>query len=409
MLEVKGKKDIKIKPKDKWIYCKKDGYICYENVLYSDDIWVKFDEPILSISVDEFILLRLKSKIVLLDKSGNILWTKKMKANAICQKGKAVAVAKNKKLIVFDKDGRKVLSKKFKAKINSIDIHDGLIVGTEKGVHFLKDKELIWELLVGKITFLSAGDIIIAAIDNEILAITLDGVLLWRQRLDNIVYDAEINEEIRVHALGYLVRLSFDGKIISIEKEEIERFLPLPWITVKKELDRISRMLKDARKLRPKKIKKDVKIAKKLFKRYMFGEAHEIINRAIEELRFLQLQVILPKKVKSGRTFHITLRFYNFFEEPIENITVDLTDLENYFEISEKIFELPQIRKGMFIEKDVSANPKYEGLFLVTVEVKCNFGEIEKKFNIKVTKSRFPLISLRRKEKREESILDLLK
>ena len=336
-----------------------------------------------------------------------MIWTKKMKSTAICHKGNVIAVAKGKKLILLDVDGRETLKKKFKAKITSLDVSDGIVVGTDRGVYFFKDGEILWELPIEKVTFVRAGDIIIVAIEDEIVALSSDGVPLWRQKFENIVYNVELNDEIKVHTLGYLVTLSLDGRISSVVREEIEKFLPLQWITVKRELEKLKEKMNAAKKLKIKEIKRDFKTAKKLFKKYRFGEAYEIIKKATENLEHLQFQILIPKKVSLNRNFYIKLKFYNFFDETVDNLTVDLTDLENYFEIEERIVDLPPIKKGMFIEKDILALPKYEGLFLATIEIKCNLGDFQKKVKIRVKKG---ILKLRwREKKKEESLLDLLK
>ena len=400
-------------PKDLWIYCKVGEFTCYENVLYSENLWVKFDEPILSISVDGYILTRLKSEVVLLTKDGKILWKKKMKSTAICHKGEVIAVAEGKKLVIFDAEGKKIVKKKFKAKITSLDISDGIVVGTERGICFFKDGEILWELPIENVTLVRAGEIIIAAREDEIIALTSDGVPLWHQKFENIVYDVELNGEIKIHTLGHLVTLTLDGKISSVVKEDIERFLPLPWITVRRELEKLKENMNLAKKLKIREIKRDFKKAKKLFKEYRFREAYEIIKEANEKLRELQFQILIPKRVILNKNFHITLRFYNFFDEAVENISVDLTDLENYFEIEERSVGLPPIKRGMFIEREITAKPKYEGLFSVTVEIKCNLGKFEKRFKIRVKKGfllwNITKLMRRGEEKKEESLLDLLK
>lgn len=415
MIESQNQKAKKrIKPKDMWILCRSGKYLCYENLLYSDDLWLKFDEPILSISVDEHILLRLKSMVVLVDKDGNILWTKKIKSSAVCIKDNLIVVAKNKEIFIFDLSGKKIHTIKLKGKVNCIDISDGLIfAGSEKGVHCIRDEEVIWEINLGEIYIVRVGEIVVASTKNELITLSRDGIKLWRHRFDRngIICEIETSDKIKVSFFGgEVVTLTFEGEVVGIEKEGLDRFLHLPWVTLKAEIENLKAQIKEAKKIKLKSIKKIVKKAEKLLKKSEYSKAHELVIRAVQELKNLQLQINIPKKV-SFEQFTIIIKFYNFFDDPVDHITVDLTDLYNYFELSESLFDLPQIRKGMYIKKEIKATPKYEGKFYVKAVVKCNFGEFQKEFRIDVKKKRFRISFpfWKREEKEEETLLDLLK
>lgn len=403
----------KIKPKEKWVYCRDvvgNNYLVFEDSVYFNNKKIKFEEPVLAVSVDVHIALRAKTKVVVLNKDGKVIWEKKIKSSAICHKSEYIAIARKKKLIVFDLSGKKLFSKKIKGKILSIDLGENIIVGSEKGIHAISySGKLNWELYIGRVTLVKSGIVIVVAKENELLVLSAEGEILWRQKFNNIIYDVYITDKITIYLFGGdVITLSLDGKILEIKKEEYEfKFLPMPWITVGKELERLNSMIKEAKKLKPKSVKKLAKKAKKLYKKEFYGEAYELILEAYRILKDIQLQVILPKLIISERPTTILFKFHNFFDEVLDEIEVDITDLEKYFDIPEGIFTLPPLRKNTFIEKRVSVKPKYEGLFIVEINIKSNFGDIQKRFRVRVRKAGF-LTKLFVREK-ERSLVDLIR
>ncbi len=122
-------------PKEKWVYCKDKDVICIEEFLHLKDLKIRFDEPILSVSVDKYVAIRTRNEVVLLDKEGNILWKKKVKSNAISQYSDYVAIAKGKKLKIYNANGEEVLSKRIGRKISALNIGKLIIVGSDKGLY----------------------------------------------------------------------------------------------------------------------------------------------------------------------------------------------------------------------------------------------------------------------------------
>ncbi len=168
-------------------------------------------------------------------------------------------------------------------------------------------------------------------------------------------------------------------------------------------------MLKISKPVKPKDAKKLMKDAEKMFKKQLYGKSYELILKAFEVIREKQFQIIIPKKVSRGKPFEILFKFYNFFDEVLDGVEVDLSDFERYFEISEKEIRFPEIRKGMYIEKKVSANAKYEGLFIVKAVISSNFGVFQKEFKIRVKKPLFTFTFKFREKEEKTSITDLLK
>ena len=399
-------------PKEKWVYYKDKDVICIEEFLHLKDLKIRFDEPILSVSVDKYVAIRTRNEVVLLDKEGNILWKKKVKSNAISQYSDYVAIAKGKKLKIYNANGEEVLSKRIGRKISALNIGKLIIVGSDKGLHtFDYNGNKLWEIDIGKTTLIKHSNFIAAVVKDELILISLEGEVLWRKKFDKIIYDVEFNEVLKVYTYkGKVFSVSYDGKVIDSWDEYCDfRFLPLPWITVKDELEKLKEMLKISKPVKPKDAKKLMKNAEKMFKKQLYGKSYELILKAFEVIREKQFQIIIPKKVSRGKPFEILFKFYNFFDEVLDGVEVDLSDFERYFEISEKEIRFPEIRKGMYIEKKVSANAKYEGLFIVKAVISSNFGVFQKEFKIRVKKPLFTFTFKFREKEEKTSITDLLK
>ena len=410
---------LKIKPVEKWVYCKDKDYTCYENILIGEDIYVRFDKPILEVSVDKFIAIRTTDEIALIDKSGKIVWKKKIKANAIRQFGDVVLVGVGKKLIVFDANGDKIKTKKVGANIRVIDAKEEIVVASDKGLHaFNLNYEKIWELNLSGIITIKIDFFIAVAVKNEIVMLTPEGDILWRKVVNGLVYKIEFEEDgVKVYLFeNSVIKFSLEGDVVEITQVSYDfKFLPLPWIVVRDKLNDLKELIKSAKELKPKVVSKLYKEAEKLYRKGEYGSAYELIEKAKKLLRELQLVVKIPKKVYLGKEFKINVYYKNVVDEVVEDLKVDLTDLEKYFELSTKILEFPPIKKNMFVSEEVKAIPKYEGLFRVEIDSKSNVGEVKREFYIRVVRSRLDIFSkfkLKRKEKEEkaeESLLELLK
>jgi hypothetical protein len=410
---------LKIKPVEKWVYCKDKDYTCYENILIGEDIYVRFDKPILEVSVDKFIAIRTTDEIALIDKSGKIVWKKKIKANAIRQFGDVVLVGVGKKLVVFDTNGDKIKTKKVGANIRVIDAKEEIVVASDKGLHaFNLNYEKIWELNLSGIITIKIDFFIAVAVKNEIVMLTPEGDILWRKVVNGLVYKIEFEEDgVKVYLFeNSVIKFSLEGDVVEITQVSYDfKFLPLPWIVVRDKLNDLKELIKSAKELKPKVVSKLYKEAEKLYRKGEYGSAYELIEKAKKLLRELQLVVKIPKKVYLGKEFKINVYYKNVVDEVVEDLKVDLTDLEKYFELSTKILEFPPIKKNMFVSEEVKAIPKYEGLFRVEIDSKSNVGEVKREFYIRVVRSRFDIFSklkLKRKEKEEkgeESLLELLK
>ena len=401
-------KEVKlIKPADRWVYCKKGDVVCYENLVFGRNFIVSFDKPILEISVDKVIAVRTESEVALIDLEGNVIWRKKIKANAISCRNDRVAVGVGKKILVFNTDGEKIFSKRV-GKIHSLDFDENLfIVATDKGLKCLDSEEKRWELSL-KANLVRVGYAVAVSNYNDFVLLTKEGQILWNKKLDEIVYDVEFGDDgVVVYTYGSKVKFDFEGKIVEVVKEEYDfKFLPLPYVLIPKKIDDVKALLKQSKSLKPKIVKKLIKLAEKNFKKREYGRSYEFLLKAIEELKKLQLVIEIPKKVYINEAFSIGVGYENVLHDVVENLVVDLTDLEKYFEVEPKTIEFPPVRRGMIVRSDVKAVPKFEGSFKVTINARSSVGDLSKELEIVVGKRRF--FRLFKREKKEESLIELL-
>ena len=231
---------------------------------------------------------------------------------------------------------------------------------------------------------------------------------MWNKKLDEIVYDVEFGDDgVVVYTYGSKVKFDFEGKIVEVVKEEYDfKFLPLPYVLIPKKIDDVKALLKQSKSLKPKIVKKLIKLAEKNFKKREYGKSYEFLLKAIEELKKLQLVIEIPKKVYINEAFSIGVGYENVLHDVVENLVVDLTDLEKYFEVEPKTIEFPPVRRGMIVRSDVKAIPKFEGSFKVTINARSSVGDLSKELEIVVGKRRF--FGFFKREKKEESLIELL-
>ncbi len=390
-----------IKPVDRWVYCKKDDIICYENILVGRNFLISLGYPILEISVDKFIAVRTLKEIALIDFEGKVLWKKDLKANAISCKGDRVCVGVGKKVLVFDSEGKKVFSKRV-GKVVSLDFDDVIFVLTDKCLKCIdfNGREL-WKVdLKGNIV--RVGYAVAVADFDRFYLLSRDGNVLWDKKLDSIVYDFEFDDLLTVYTYGSKVRFDLEGRVVEVVKEEYDyKFLPQPQVFLSKRLKEVEGFLKD---LKSRRLKKVFKVAKRYYKRYEFGRCYETLERVIEGLKVLQLILKMPRRLYVGEVAEITVGYKNVLHEVVENLVIDLTDFEKYFEIEPKSMEFPPIRRGMVVRERVKIIPKYEGLFKVTVNVKSDVDEFSRDIEVKVGRRFFK----RRKKEEREDILGMI-
>ena len=123
------------------------------------------------------------------------------------------------------------------------------------------------------------------------------------------------------------------------------KFLPYPQIVLERKIQELNELLKSSKGIEKKEVKRLVKEAKKVFNKGLYGESYELLKEALEELKKAQLIVKIPKKVKINKEFNIILSYKNVLYDNVENLVIDITDFEKYFDVEQKIVEFPPVRR----------------------------------------------------------------
>jgi len=313
-----------IKPVEKWVYCKRYELVCYENLLVSRDFLIRLEKPIFEISVDKNIAIRTENEVALIRRDGEIVWKKKIKANAVSCHNDKVAVGVGKKIIVLNESGDVILKKRI-GKILALDFDDEIIVvATDKGIKCLNfEKKEIWKIDLTA-NLVRCGFVVTLANYDEFIVLTRDGDVLWKKKLDKIIYDIQINDFITVYTLGSRVKFDLDGNIVEVVKEDYNfKFLPFPQIYIPKKIEELKAFLKNAKELKPKNAKKLVKMAEKLFKSKNYSKSYEYVMKALDELKKDQLLIRIPKKVVLEKEFTISLAYKNILYDVVDNLKAD--------------------------------------------------------------------------------------
>ncbi len=399
-------KVVKIIKPDRWVYCKKGEFICYENLLVGKNFILGLERPILEIDVDRVIAVRTEDEVAVLDLEGKVLWRKKVKANALAVHEERVALGVGKRVEIYDLEGKRIFKKRV-GRVLALDFDDEIVVATDRGLKCLKLKREIWRLNV-RANLVRIHDFIAVANYDEFTLLTRDGNVIWKKKLDNVIYDVEFHEDgVVVLTLGSRVKFGFDGRVVEVLKESYDfKFLPYPQIVLERKFEELKKLLKLSKGMNVKGVKKIVEEAEKSFKEKDYGGSYELLIRALEDLKREQLMVKTPKKVRVNREFKLKVAYKNVLHDIVENLIVDLTDLEKYFEVDRKVVEFPPLRRGMVVSEEVKAVPKFEGLFKVFVNAKSNVDEVSKEVSVRVVRGWFDLAGLfrfKRKEREEAS------
>ena len=92
----------------------------------------------------------------------------------------------------------------------------------------------------------------------------------------------------------------------------------------------------------------------------------------------------MPTYLDSQSTEEIVVIIENDSGIDLGNVVVDLSDLQKYFDIQDKM-EFPGIRKGMTLREDIKFRPKYdEGSFPVVVTIRSGDSKMLLNYTIKV-------------------------
>lgn len=108
------------------------------------------------------------------------------------------------------------------------------------------------------------------------------------------------------------------------------------------------------------------------------------IKPDVDNILHQTTSLTIPTHIESNATGEIILSLKNITNQNITNISVDFTDLENFFDVK-GIEDVPFLRQGMEIERRVKITPKEEkGTFPIIIKITGSGVTIEKEYTIKV-------------------------
>ncbi|WP_297073252.1 protein kinase [Thermococcus sp.] len=117
---------------------------------------------------------------------------------------------------------------------------------------------------------------------------------------------------------------------------------------------------------------------KKAISRIEEEQKRGLLKRSIK----LDVPTEMPHKAETEVSIIVTNRFSSDLA-----LTVDLSENRDYFELSEEKIEFPRVKPGKTIGESVTVKPKFIGDFDFTVKIDSNFGSIESRIPVKVTKT----------------------
>ncbi len=116
----------------------------------------------------------------------------------------------------------------------------------------------------------------------------------------------------------------------------------------------------------------------------MFKKEYSISKSDAEEILFSSVDILIPNYLDSNTTSEIILQLNNDTAKSIEDIYVDFSILERFFEIDGKI-EFDVLLPGMSVKKTIKIKSKYEeGVFPVKIKITGSGAKIEREYTIKV-------------------------
>ena len=116
------------------------------------------------------------------------------------------------------------------------------------------------------------------------------------------------------------------------------------------------------------------------------------VNSEIEEVEKAHLletlrsgiEFILPREIPYGRESTLSINVENRLDVPIENLTIDLSELSAYFTMEAESVTFPPIKPGRRLGKDIQITPQFKGDFDFSVKISSSLGETFKPLRIKV-------------------------
>jgi ribosomal protein S13 len=102
--------------------------------------------------------------------------------------------------------------------------------------------------------------------------------------------------------------------------------------------------------------------------------------------KYLEQVVVLyvPEYMETGTSAEIVVNVKNDSDETLEHITVNFSDLENFFLVEGEV-SIPILRPGMVIKKRIKIKPRFdEGIFPVKLKIISGRTQVVQNYTIKV-------------------------
>jgi len=343
------------------------------------------------------------TKVYFFDRNGKLLWNHGtggvVESVSTSSDGSYVAAGSgywDKKVYFFDRKGNLLWSHKtggFMGVVDSVSTSsDGSYVAAgskDKKVYFFnRDGKLLWthkaDKPVWSVSTSSDGSYVAAGSrDKKVYFFDRDGNLLWSHNTGNYVES---------------VSTSSDGSYVAAGSGDKVYFFRIEIVWQKKASTAISELkaaINEADKLG---------IDTRGFNRIEQVFAEEDYEKAYKEAEKLKLEIsnkkrlnqhkqllentldiVVPERIVYGSTAKIQLRIKGV-EEPLEELSVDLSEAEEYFKLSESSITFPTIKPGMDIAKEVELEPLFQGSFNFNLKVSAGEAELAKEASIEVGK-----------------------
>ncbi|WP_297489916.1 DUF2341 domain-containing protein [Thermococcus sp.] len=114
------------------------------------------------------------------------------------------------------------------------------------------------------------------------------------------------------------------------------------------------------------------------------SEVREVEKAHLLETLRKGIELILPREIPYGRESTLSINVENKLDVPIENLTIDLSELSAYFTMETESVTFPPIKPGRRLGKDIRITPQFKGDFDFSVKISSNIGETAKSLKIKV-------------------------
>jgi hypothetical protein len=119
-----------------------------------------------------------------------------------------------------------------------------------------------------------------------------------------------------------------------------------------------------------------------------FNINHNHAKTGVDDDKILEQVVMLyvPEFMDTGTSADIIANLRNDSNKTIENISIDFSDLENFFSVEGEV-NIPVLRPGMAMKRSIRIRTKHqneEGVFVVKIIIMADGSSIERDYTIKV-------------------------